>query len=279
MTDSEKIRTLYRDSMQRVTCPEALQERILQNMTEKEVVPKKNKGNLAAAVIVLLLTAGILMSNTGVANAFSDIVRKGVGYFVKDINGVKDVGVLIHMSLRNQELETAEHDISEWQSTYPEFYAELEANEMLDIYLPHYKMGEYAWEDTVDYYGKPLKEGEAISGAAFTKEDSSYYLSIARMSEDTRYISQGRYAERYELEVNGILYEVTRVSEDYTYQESKKVNEERSKNSGMKIETKEEDFEKRKARPVSVTTWVNGLYYSYALSADIDVEAFLESIY
>ena len=278
----DTIQKIYRESITNVVCPEEMQKRIVQKMEHaagKEISRLRTRFKLPVAVVMTcLLFVVILLSDTKIVGAFERIITRGIGYFVEDINGVEDVSVLKYNFLWEQEVENKNHNLSDWEEYYPEFYKELETNQLLDVFLPHYGMGQYAWEDTVDYVGGPLHEGEASAGAKFVNEDSSYYMDIHKRQDDVSFLFVHKLSKRYQLEVNGIVYEILEISEDYTYDEYTKITEYvfKERSFGKEDEAWFEEFMKR---PIYAKANVNGVYYSYSLSRDIDLQEFLDSIY
>ena len=288
-----EMQAVYQKSLKSVVCCEKLQKKILAEMEWKQeelqgkACNEKQKRtscsmwprfNVPATVVVAIaIMAGVLLPDTSIVHAFEQMVTKGIGYFVKDINGVEDVMVAIHGRLWNREIEVEGHDLSDWKEYYPEFYSELEENNLMDIFLPHYEMGEYEWVDKVDYVGKPLEEGEAIAGAKFVQGDSGYYLCIHKLDETAKIGFNHKVDKQYQMEANEIVYEIIELSEEYTYEEYVKIQEYIYRNSTVSHED-ETWFEEFMKRPIHVGAMVNGVYYSYTLSRDIDLEEFLASI-
>lgn len=78
----------------------------------------------------------------------------------------------------------------------------------------------------------------------------------------------------YTMTVNGITYEINILCNDYTYPEYLAICEKES----IPYTFSEELFNEWLSRPVYIRTMLNGISYTFALSSDINIEDFLNSI-
>lgn len=277
----QNIAELYQEAMQGVRCSdvfkEELKHRMAKSKSRNHVISKKYRMVAAVAAALMLVLVG---TNETVIQAVENFITAGAEYEELPVVGAENITRAFYEAAYFNQAKVAEvTDLTQWKENYPAFIAKLEQNQMLDVMLPHYKMDIYAEkENAYEYVGK-MEPGEACVIGTFANEDSNYILSILRMpsASGTGAIYEMEY--HYTIESNGINYEVTKVSEDYTYEEYCATFE-----ATMpvwfygELMTKEE-FAEWMTHPIHIHVMVNGYKYGYSLSEDILVEEFISTIY
>lgn len=165
--------------------------------------------------------------------------------------------------------------LAQWETYYPEFYSKLLEAQVLEVMLPSLGLGEYEYRQGADYIGEMEPDGVFLS-AEMWKGDSCYMFTISKLANATAMAFVNKMYSHYETSVNGITYEVIQLSQDYTYEEYRAIQE--ILLGGLFEPLNEKQFNEWKKRPVIIMTMVDGWQYDYTLSEDIDVTEFLEGI-
>lgn len=286
INDSE-CKEIYRNTVGRAVCTHSFKEDIYRAMVDKQnrIADNETQSGLAAGRIsrslamVALLVVIMVLTAPIVIRAYEKIVIEGISYNEKEIEGVEDVLKLwFNFDKWGQELEHQSGGLSDWQEYYPEFYAQLEESNSLDVWLPHYKMGEYEWSQGYGYIGR-VYEGDVHISASFTNGDSVFTMDIHCFSRASGSSVSGKLEYHEEIVHNGIQYQIYKYSDDYTYDEYCRVFDETIPAEWEYVKMSEEEFYQWMAHPIHITTKINGYNYSFSISEDIEVEEFLDTIY
>ncbi|MBQ7944753.1 MAG: hypothetical protein IJ326_11910 [Lachnospiraceae bacterium] len=278
---NENIAKLYQNTMQGVHCSETFKEELKLKMTNceprKQAMSKGYRLAVATAAALMLLLVG---TNETVIQAVENFITAGAEYEELPVVGAENItSAFYEAAYFNQTKVAGVADLTQWKETYPAFFAKLEQNQMLDVMLPHYQMDNYAeLENAYEYVGE-LEPGEACVIGTFANGDSNYILTILRKptASGTGAIYEMEY--HYTIEANGISYEVTKVSDDYTYEEYCATFEATMPAWFYGEMMSEEEFAVWMTRPIHIHVMVNGYKYGYSLAEDISVEEFIATIY
>ncbi len=289
---NENIVNLYQNTLQNIHCSDTFKEDLTTKMMQKSstqknirkehanklIMGKRFRPAVTLAVTALLLV--LLGTNKTIIQAMENLITAGVTYSAFLVEDAANITrAYFDAALFRQEKEKNAADLTEWKETYPDFYAELEQNQMLDVILPHYQMDTYTeLEDNYKYIGE-LKPGEACMGGTFANGDSIYTITILRFPSATATGSIHEMEYHYSLEVNGVNYEVIKVSDDYTYEEYCATLDTMVPVWLEKVFMTEEEFAVWMSHPVHIHVMINDYNYNFGLSTDIPVEEFLATIY
>lgn len=278
---NENIAELYQDTMQGIHCTNAFKEELKLKMAKRN--NKRctvNKSYRLAATMAAALMLVLVGTNETIIQAVENFITAGAVYEELPVVGAENITRAFYEAVYfNQEKVAESTDLAQWKESYPVFFAKLEQNQMLDVMLPHYQMDTYVeQENAYEYVGK-MEPGEACVIGTFANEDSNYILSILRMptASGTGAIYEMEY--HYTIESNGINYEVTKVSDDYTYEEYCATFEATMPAWLYGELMTQEEFKVWMTHPIYIHVMVNGYKYGYGLSEDISVEEFIASIY
>lgn len=278
---NENIAELYQDTMQVVHYPAQLKEDLKVKMANgKQRKYAMSKGYRLATAMAAALMLVLVGTNDTVIQAVENFITAGAEYEELPVVGAENITRAFYEAAYFNQTKVAEvTDLAQWKEIYPAFYAKLEQNQMLDVMLPHYKMDTYMeLENSYEYVGE-MEAGEACVIGTFANGDSNYILTILRKptASGTGAIYEMEY--HYTIEANGINYEVSKVSADYTYEEYRATFEATMPTWFYGELMTEEEFAVWMTRPVHIHVMVNGYNYGYSLSEDISVEEFIATIY
>ncbi len=278
---NKNIAELYQDTMQGIHCSKDFKEELKHKMANvkqrKSVISKRYRLATAMAAALMLVLLG---TNETVIQAVENFVTAGAVYEEQPVVGAENITSAFYEAAYFNQTKVAEvTDFTQWKETYPTFYAKLEQNEMLDVLLPHYKIDTYMeLENSYEYVGE-MEPGEACVIGTFANGDSNYILSILRKPTASRTGAIYEMEYHYTIESNGISYEVSKVSDDYTYEEYCATFEATMPAWLYGEMMSEEEFAVWMTHPVHIHVMVNGYKYGYSLSEDISVEEFIATIY
>ncbi len=279
--NNQDISKLYQDTMQGVHCSKAFKEELKLKMANGKLrkQPMKTSFRVATAMAATLMLV-FVGTNETVIRAVENFITAGASYEELPVEGAENITSAFFEATHFNQSKVAEvTDFTQWKETYPAFYAKLEHNQMLDVMLPHYKMDNYVeQENAYEYVGK-LEPGEACVIGTFANGDSNYILSILRMptASGTGAIYEMEY--HYTIESNDISYEVTKVSDAYTYEEYCATFEATMPAWLYGELMTQDEFAVWMTHPIHIHVMINGYKYGYSLSEDISVEEFIATIY
>lgn len=278
---NENIADLYQNTMQGIHCSKAFKEELKLNMANgkktKKAVNIRYRLVATMAVTLMLVLVG---TNETVIHAVERLFTAGAEYEELNVAGAENItSSFYEAEYFNQTKETDVTGLTQWKEVYPAFSAMLEQNQMSDVMLPHYQMDSYTeLENSYEYVGE-METGADCAIGTFANGDSNYLLTILRMTTASGTGEAYEMEYHYTVEANGISYEVTKVSDDYTYEEYRATFEAvvPAKLHGTLMS--EEEFAVWMTHPVHIHVMVNGYKYTYLLSEDISAEEFIATIY